>query len=122
MVASSVAPCAGLREQILDSTVGGAAGDLKPKSNRALGCTDHSHGSVRKVIRERKPDQHPGGHAVHGGKRGRLRQVPPGAQLIPDLDLAASGERRSACASSTNAPHANIQKDGTYRWCRMWAG
>jgi nitrite reductase (NADH) large subunit len=46
--ASSCGSCAGLCEQILISTVGGAA-DLKPKSEKAIcGCTDHNHGNIRR--------------------------------------------------------------------------
>ncbi|MDP3351212.1 MAG: nitrite reductase large subunit NirB, partial [Hydrogenophaga sp.] len=50
--ASSCGSCAGLVEQILISTVGGAA-DVKPKSEKAIcGCSDLNHGQIRKAIRE----------------------------------------------------------------------
>ena len=50
--ASSCGSCAGLVEQILINTVGGAA-DVKPKSEKPVcGCTDYNHGQVRKAIRE----------------------------------------------------------------------
>jgi len=50
--ASSCGSCAGLVEQILINTVGGAA-DVKPKSEKAIcGCSDLNHGQVRKAIRE----------------------------------------------------------------------
>jgi nitrite reductase (NADH) large subunit len=53
----------------------------------------------------------------------RLRQLPPGAQLLPDLDLAGRGRGRSAVALHQRARHANIQKDGTYSVIpRMWGG
>ena len=52
----------------------------------------------------------------------RLRQVPPGGELLPDLDLAARGEGRSAVRFINERAHANIQKDGTYSVVpRMWA-
>ena len=41
-------------EQILISTVGGAA-DVKPKSEKAIcGCSDLNHGQIRKAIREHR--------------------------------------------------------------------
>ena len=50
--ASSCGSCAGLVEQILASTIGGAytpaASDKKP----VCGCTDHSHKVLRDVIRQ----------------------------------------------------------------------
>ncbi|MEE4462325.1 FAD-dependent oxidoreductase, partial [Azotobacter chroococcum] len=50
--ASSCGSCAGLVEQILINTVGGAA-DVKPKSEKPVcGCTDLNHGQVRQAIRE----------------------------------------------------------------------
>ena len=52
--ASSCGSCAGLVEQILINTVGGAA-DVKPKSEKAIcGCSDLNHGQIRQAIR----DQH----------------------------------------------------------------
>ena len=50
--ASSCGSCAGLVEQILINTVGGAA-DVKPKSEKAIcGCSDLNHGQIRRAIRE----------------------------------------------------------------------
>jgi hypothetical protein len=45
------------------------------------------------------PAHHPRGMRLHGLEDARrLRLLPPGAQLLPDLDLARRGEGRSAVA------------------------
>jgi nitrite reductase (NADH) large subunit len=45
---SSCGSCTGLVEQILASTVGGAYTPADPKDKPVCGCTDHSHGEVRR--------------------------------------------------------------------------
>nr|WP_294863702.1 nitrite reductase large subunit NirB [uncultured Pseudogulbenkiania sp.] len=122
--ASSCGSCTGLVEQILINCVGGAA-DVKPKSEKPVcGCTEHTHGGVRKVIREQ--------HLTS------LRQVmdflewrtPDGcATCRPAINYYListwPGEAKDDPQSRfiNERVHANIQKDGTYSVIpRMWGG
>ncbi|WP_277374556.1 nitrite reductase large subunit NirB [Pseudomonas sp. AA-38] len=122
--ASSCGSCAGLVEQILISTVGGAA-DVKPKSEKAIcGCSDLNHGQIRKAIRE----QHltsmvqtmeylnwstPNGCATC---RPALNYY-----LISTWPGEAQDDPQSRLINER--AHANIQKDGTYSVVpRMWGG
>ena len=63
------------------------------------GCTDLGHDDVRRLIVARSAEVHPGGHA---GTRMedllRLRQMPPGAQLLSHLRLAGRIRRRRPVA------------------------
>ncbi|SEI47215.1 nitrite reductase (NADH) large subunit [Azotobacter beijerinckii] len=122
--ASSCGSCAGLVEQILINTVGGAA-DVKPKSEKPVcGCTDLNHGQVRQAIR-----------AQHLTSLGQAMQAmewrtPDGcATCRPALNyyLISSwpGEAKDDPQSRliNERAHANIQKDGTYSVVpRMWGG
>jgi nitrite reductase (NADH) large subunit len=122
--ASSCGSCAGLVEQILASTIGGAytpaASDKKP----VCGCTDYSHSAVREAIRE--------GHlttlaAVYADLDWR---TPNGCEkcrpalnyyLISTWPHEAKDDPQSRFINER--AHANIQKDGTYSVVpRMWGG
>ncbi|MCD0504760.1 nitrite reductase large subunit NirB [Bordetella petrii] len=122
--ASSCGSCTGLVEQILINCVGGAA-DVKPKSAKPVcGCTDLTHGEVRKAIREHHlvtiPD------AMHFMDW----RTPDGcATCRPALNYYLlstwPGEARDDSQSrlANERMHANIQKDGTYSVVpRMWGG
>ncbi|WP_152222617.1 nitrite reductase large subunit NirB [Pseudomonas sp. SCB32] len=122
--ASSCGSCAGLVEQILISTVGGAA-DVKPKSEKAIcGCSDLNHGQVRKAIREH--------HLITLGSAMRFMdwRTPDGcATCRPALNYYListwPGEAKDDPQSRliNERAHANIQKDGTYSVVpRMWGG
>ena len=122
--ASSCGSCAGLVEQILINTVGGAA-DVKPKSEKPVcGCTDLNHGQVRQAIR-----------AQHLTSLGQAMQAmewrtPNGcATCRPALNYYListwPGEAKDDPQSRliNERAHANIQKDGTYSVVpRMWGG
>ncbi|SEJ23295.1 nitrite reductase (NADH) large subunit [Azotobacter beijerinckii] len=122
--ASSCGSCAGLVEQILINTVGGAA-DVKPKSEKPVcGCTDLNHGQVRQAIREQ--------HLTSLGQAMQAMEwrTPDGcATCRPALNyyLISSwpGEAKDDPQSRliNERAHANIQKDGTYSVVpRMWGG
>ncbi|MBV7484105.1 nitrite reductase large subunit NirB [Bordetella sp. BOR01] len=122
--ASSCGSCSGLVEQILINCVGGAA-DVKPKSEKALcGCTDLTHGEVRKAIREHHLVTIPA--AMHFMDW----RTPDGcATCRPALNYYLlstwPGEARDDGQSrlANERMHANIQKDGTYSVVpRMWGG
>ncbi len=122
--ASSCGSCAGLVEQILINTVGGAA-DVKPKSEKAIcGCSDLNHGQIRQAIR----DQH---LLTIAGTMSYLNwRTPNGcATCRPALNYYListwPGEAKDDPQSRliNERAHANIQKDGTYSVVpRMWGG
>ncbi|XLY86291.1 nitrite reductase large subunit NirB [Ectopseudomonas mendocina] len=122
--ASSCGSCAGLVEQILISTVGGAA-DVKPKSEKAIcGCSDLNHGQIRKAIREQ--------HLTSMAQTMEFLNwsTPNGcATCRPALNYYListwPGEAKDDPQSRliNERAHANIQKDGTYSVVpRMWGG
>ncbi|SDG29354.1 assimilatory nitrite reductase (NAD(P)H) large subunit precursor [Pseudomonas benzenivorans] len=122
--ASSCGSCAGLVEQILISTVGGAA-DVKPKSEKAIcGCSDLNHGQIRKAIREE--------HLINLADAMAYMNwnTPNGcATCRPALNYYListwPGEAKDDPQSRliNERAHANIQKDGTYSVVpRMWGG
>jgi len=122
--ASSCGSCAGLVEQILISTVGGAA-DVKPKSEKAIcGCSDLNHGQIRKAIREQ--------HLTSMAQAMEFLNwsTPNGcATCRPALNYYListwPGEAKDDPQSRliNERAHANIQKDGTYSVVpRMWGG
>ncbi|SEL58167.1 nitrite reductase (NADH) large subunit [Atopomonas hussainii] len=122
--ASSCGSCTGLVEQILISTVGGAA-DVKGKSEKPMcGCTDHTHGEVRKAIIEQKLTSIPqvieymNWHTPNGcaSCRPALNYY-----LISSWPGEAKDDPQSRFINER--AHANIQKDGTYSVVpRMWGG
>jgi nitrite reductase (NADH) large subunit len=121
---SSCGSCTGLVEQILASTIGGAYQPADSRDKAVCGCTERSHGEVRKAIR----DQH--------------------LLTIPEVMAFLEWNTPNGCATCRPAinyylvstwPHeaeddpqsryinerarANIQKDGTYSVVpRMWGG
>ena len=122
--ASSCGSCAGLVEQILINTVGGAA-DVKPKSEKAIcGCSDLNHGQIRKAIREE--------HLTSLAQTMEFLNwsTPNGcATCRPALNYYListwPGEAKDDPQSRliNERAHANIQKDGTYSVVpRMWGG
>ncbi|CEI19832.1 Nitrite reductase [NAD(P)H] [Pseudomonas aeruginosa] len=122
--ASSCGSCAGLVEQILISTVGGAA-DVKPKSEKAIcGCSDLNHGQIRKAIREHRLT------SLDAAMRFMDWKSPKGcATCRPALNYYListwPGEAKDDPQSRliNERAHANIQKDGTYSVVpRMWGG
>ncbi len=122
--ASSCGSCAGLVEQILISTVGGAA-DVKPKSEKAIcGCSDLNHGQVRQAIRDHRLV------TLSSAMRFMDWRTPDGcATCRPALNYYListwPGEAKDDPQSRliNERAHANIQKDGTYSVVpRMWGG
>ena len=113
--ASSCGSCAGLCEQILIATVGGAA-DLTPKTEKPVcGCTDHNHGSIRQAIRDQHLISIP---AVMTALNWR---TPNGCAtcrpalnyyLISSWPKVAKDDPQSRFINER--AHANIQKDGTF--------
>ncbi|CAM4083501.1 nitrite reductase large subunit NirB [Bordetella tumulicola] len=122
--ASSCGSCTGLVEQILINCVGGAA-DVKPKSAKPIcGCTDLTHGEIRKAIRDHHLVTIP--NAMHFMDW----RTPDGCTTCrPALNYYLlstwPGEARDDSQSrlANERMHANIQKDGTYSVVpRMWGG
>ena len=122
--ASSCGSCAGLVEQILISTVGGAA-DVKPKSEKAVcGCTELNHGQVRKLIRDKhlitmsQAMTEMGWTSPNGC--GTCRPA-LNYYLLSTWPGEAKDDPQSRLINER--AHANIQKDGTYSVVpRMWGG
>ncbi|MFN3986484.1 MAG: nitrite reductase large subunit NirB [Rhodocyclaceae bacterium] len=113
--ASSCGSCTGLVEQILASTVGGAYQAVSAHDKAVCGCTDLSHGEVRKAIREHKLLTIPDAIAFMGWK------TPNGCAtcrpalnyyLISTWPHEAQDDPQSRFINER--AHANIQKDGTY--------
>ncbi|ASL26384.1 nitrite reductase large subunit NirB [Azotobacter chroococcum] len=122
--ASSCGSCAGLVEQILINTVGGAA-DVKPKSEKPVcGCTDLNHGQVRQAIRAQHLT------SLSQAMQAMEWRTPDGcATCRPALNYYListwPGEAKDDPQSRliNERAHANIQKDGTYSVVpRMWGG
>jgi nitrite reductase (NADH) large subunit len=122
--ASSCGSCAGLVEQILISTVGGAA-DVKPKSEKAIcGCSDLNHGQIRKAIREQHLiSMSAAMAAMHWSTPNGCATCRPALNyyLISTWPGEAKDDPQSRLINER--AHANIQKDGTYSVVpRMWGG
>ncbi|HYQ39747.1 MAG TPA: nitrite reductase large subunit NirB, partial [Pseudomonas sp.] len=122
--ASSCGSCAGLVEQILINTVGGAA-DVKPKSEKPVcGCTELTHGQVRTAIRAQHLT------SLKAAMQALDWSSPDGcATCRPALNYYListwPGEAKDDPQSRliNERAHANIQKDGTYSVVpRMWGG
>ncbi|MBI2276293.1 MAG: NAD(P)/FAD-dependent oxidoreductase [Dechloromonas sp.] len=122
--ASSCGSCAGLVEQILASTIGGAytpaASDKKP----ICACTEQSHKQVREAIR----DQHLINKeavfkALEWKSPNGCDKCRPAVNyyLISTWPHEAKDDPQSRFINER--AHANIQKDGTYSVVpRMWGG
>ena len=113
--ASSCGSCAGLCEQILIATVGGAA-DLTPKTEKPIcGCTDHNHASVRKAIRDAHLTSIPEVmKALEWRTPNGCATCRPALNyyLISTWPKEAKDDPQSRFINER--AHANIQKDGTY--------
>lgn len=122
--ASSCGSCTGLVEQILISTVGGAA-DVKPKSEKAIcGCSDLNHGQIRQAIREQHlTSMAQTMTALHWSTPNGCATCRPALNyyLISTWPGEAQDDPQSRLINER--AHANIQKDGTYSVVpRMWGG
>ncbi len=122
--ASSCGSCAGLVEQILSSTLGGAYTPATLDTKPICGCTDHSHKAIRDAI----SDQHlTTKEAVF---KAMSWSTPNGCEkcrpainyyLISTWPHEAKDDPQSRFINER--AHANIQKDGTYSVVpRMWGG
>jgi nitrite reductase (NADH) large subunit len=122
--ASSCGSCAGLCEQILSATIGGAYTPAASNKKAVCGCTDHSHQEVRDVIRQQHLVK------IHDIMRYMEWKTPDGCDkcrpalnyyLISTWPKEAKDDPRSRLINER--VHANIQKDGTYSVVpRMWGG
>ena len=121
---SSCGSCTGLVEQILASTIGGAYQPADSNDKPVCGCTDLSHGAVRRAIRENKLLTIPDTMRILEWK------TPTGCAscrpalnyyLISTWPHEAKDDPQSRFINER--AHANIQKDGTYSVVpRMWGG
>ncbi len=122
--ASSCGSCAGLVEQILASTIGGAYTPAKSDRKPVCACTGHSHQEVRAAIRDRHLTAKEAVFAALDW------QTPDGCDkcrpainyyLISTWPHEARDDPQSRFINER--AHANIQKDGTYSVVpRMWGG
>ena len=121
---SSCGSCTGLVEQILASTIGGAYQPANSNDKAMCGCTELSHGAVRKAIRDNK------WFDIPTVMRALAWRAPTGcASCRPALNYylvstwphEAKDDPQSRFINER--AHANIQKDGTYSVVpRMWGG
>ncbi len=122
--ASSCGSCAGLVEQILASTIGGAYTPAALDSKPICGCTEQSHKAVREAIVARHLTTKEAVFAALEWK------TPNGCDkcrpainyyLISSFPHEAKDDPQSRFINER--AHANIQKDGTYSVVpRMWGG
>ena len=122
--ASSCGSCAGLCEQILSATIGGAYTPAASNKKAVCGCTDRSHQEVRDAIRGQHLTR------IHDIMRALEWKTPDGCDkcrpalnyyLISTWPKEAKDDPRSRLINER--VHANIQKDGTYSVVpRMWGG
>ncbi|EXI79558.1 MAG: Nitrite reductase [NAD(P)H] [Candidatus Accumulibacter appositus] len=122
--ASSCGSCAGLCEQILSATIGGAYTPAASNRKPVCGCTEFSHQEVRDAIRQQP--------LLSIGETMRFMEwtTPDGCDkcrpalnyyLISTWPKQAKDDPRSRLINER--AHANIQKDGTYSVVpRMWGG
>ncbi|HJW24106.1 MAG TPA: nitrite reductase large subunit NirB [Rhodocyclaceae bacterium] len=122
--ASSCGSCAGLVEQILASTIGGAYTPAKSEKKPVCACTDHSHQEVRDTIRQQHLTSIP---AVIRFMEWRTadgcEKCRPALNyyLISTWPHEAKDDPQSRFVNER--AHANIQKDGTYSVVpRLWGG
>lgn len=122
--ASSCGSCAGLVEQILSSTLGGAYTPAALDTKPICACTDHSHQTIREAI--------VGQHLItqEAVFRAMEWKTPNGCDkcrpainyyLISSWPHEAKDDPQSRFINER--AHANIQKDGTFSVVpRMWGG
>ena len=121
---SSCGSCTGLVEQILASCVGGAYQPADSNAKAVCGCTDLSHGEVRKAILTQHLT------SIPQAMRFMDWRTPDGCAtcrpalnyyLISTWPHEAQDDPQSRFVNER--VHANIQKDGTYSVVpRMWGG
>ncbi|RPI47300.1 MAG: NAD(P)/FAD-dependent oxidoreductase [Betaproteobacteria bacterium] len=121
---SSCGSCTGLVEQILASTIGGAYQPADTKDKPVCGCTELSHGALRRAIRENKWLD------IASVVRALEWRTPNGCAtcrpalnyyLISTWPHEARDDPQSRFINER--AHANIQKDGSYSVVpRMWGG
>ncbi|TXG94340.1 MAG: NAD(P)/FAD-dependent oxidoreductase, partial [Rhodocyclaceae bacterium] len=122
--ASSCGSCAGLCEQILASTLGGAyqatASDKKP----LCGCTDHSHKDVREaIVAQHLTTKEAVFEMMDWKTPNGCDKCRPAVNyyLISTFPHESKDDPQSRFINERS--HANIQKDGTYSVVpRMWGG
>ena len=121
---SSCGSCTGLVEQILASTVGGAYKPASSADKPLCACTDHTHGTVRKAIREEKLLSIPQTMRFLDWRTANgCATCRPALNyyLISTWPHEAEDDPQSRFINER--AHANIQKDGTYSVVpRMWGG
>ncbi|QDH69221.1 nitrite reductase large subunit NirB [Marilutibacter alkalisoli] len=112
--ASSCGSCTGLVEQILMNCLGSSFQET-PKTKAVCGCTDLSHGEVRKAIREHHLVTHAQAYEKMGWR------TPNGcATCRPAVNyyMLSTWPREAADDPQSRfineRAHANIQKDGTF--------
>ncbi len=121
---SSCGSCTGLVEQILASTIGGAYQPADSKDKAVCGCTDLSHGALRRAIRENRWLDIPTVlRALEWRTPNGCASCRPALNyyLISTWPHEAKDDPQSRFINER--AHANIQKDGTYSVVpRMWGG
>ncbi|QDX80018.1 nitrite reductase large subunit [Denitratisoma sp. DHT3] len=121
---SSCGSCTGLVEQLLASTVGGAYQPARGQDKPLCACTDHSHGEVRRAIREHKLYTIPQTmHFLEWKTPDGCAACRPALNyyLISTWPHEARDDPQSRFINER--AHANIQKDGGYSVVpRMWGG
>jgi nitrite reductase (NADH) large subunit len=112
--ASSCGSCTGLVEQILMNCLGSSF-QQTPKTKAVCGCTDLSHGEVRKAIRDHRLIAHAQAYAKMGWR------TPNGcATCRPAINyyMLSTWPREAMDDPQSRfineRAHANIQKDGTF--------
>ena len=112
--ASSCGSCTGLVEQILMNCLGSSF-QQTPKTKAVCGCTDLSHGEVRKAIRDHRLVSHAQAYAKMGWR------TPNGcATCRPAINyyMLSTWPREAMDDPQSRfineRAHANIQKDGTF--------
>ncbi|MCK6391573.1 MAG: nitrite reductase large subunit NirB, partial [Azonexus sp.] len=122
--ASSCGSCAGLVEQILASTIGGAYTPAALDTKPMCACTDHSH----KVVREAIVSKHlTSKEAVFAEMAWKTPNGCDKCRPAVNYYLISSHPHESKDDPQSRfineRAHANIQKDGTYSVVpRMWGG
>jgi nitrite reductase (NADH) large subunit len=121
---SSCGSCTGLVEQLLASTIGGAYQPAESKDKPVCGCTELSHGALRRALRENKwLDISTVMRALEWRTTDGCATCRPALNyyLVATWPHEARDDPQSRFINER--AHANIQKDGTYSVVpRMWGG
>ncbi|MBB5190180.1 nitrite reductase (NADH) large subunit [Silvimonas terrae] len=112
--ASSCGSCTGLVEQILMNTLGSSFQET-PKTKAVCGCTDRTHGEVRKAIREHKLLTH---KAVYEFLEWRTPNGCATCRPAVNYYMLSTWPKEAVDDPQSRfineRAHANIQKDGTF--------